>query len=435
MAYMGTNSSFAGTSELLDRCSGFVEVFGRVHDKGTLLRITQEVIDEILPNIRCGMYLYNEAAQRLEVVHSKGFSDAEVQYAQETAMERHPGYVFRTGASIYIPDTSVDPQKLSFDSPRSFEVRSRIFCPIIANNKPIGAFGVASTIPNAFTEHDHALFKFVCKLVGATWERIREEDMRKQAETDYQRISLVAMHTSNSVIITDVEGRIVWVNRGFEETTGYTLDEVTGKKPGSFLQGPLTQKADIEAVSQAIRERKELTRNLVNYHKNGSTYDIQLQVFPVFDEVGNLQSYVGLQRDISAEVQSSRIREAHQLRLRQIIEHLPDLLFIIRPEGQVKEYYVSNDTDLYLPREALKDANIYDILPKDLAIALGSIMEQVVGGTAVEPYRYSLPYPEGLRYFEARFALLELEAVMLVIRNITSEIVMEQQRERHHSLV
>lgn len=100
--------------------------------------------------------------------------------------------MFRTRASIYIPDTSVDPQKLSFDSPRSFEVRSRIFCPIIANQKTIGAFGVASTVPNAFTEHDHALFKFVCKLVGATRERIREESLRKNAEVAYHRISLVA---------------------------------------------------------------------------------------------------------------------------------------------------------------------------------------------------------------------------------------------------
>lgn len=243
------------------------------------------------------------------------------------------------------------------------------------------------------------------------------------------------MHTSNSVIITDSEGRIVWVNQGFEATTGYTLHEVQGRKPGSFLQGPLTQQADISTISKALRQRKEVTCNLVNYHKDGTAYVIQLQIFPVFDEEGALQSCIGLQRDISTEMQSTRLREAHQFRLRQIIEHLPDLLFIIRPDGLVKEYYVSNDTDLYIPREAIQNANIYDLLPVDLAQALASRMEQVVHGTAVEPYRYPLSYPEGTRYFVARFAQLEHDAVMLVIRNITSEIVMEQLRERHHSLV
>jgi PAS domain S-box-containing protein len=47
---------------------------------------------------------------------------------------------------------------------------------------------------------------------------------------------MVASRTSNGVVITDAAGVIAWVNDGFTRMTGYRLDEVTGKRPGSVLQ-------------------------------------------------------------------------------------------------------------------------------------------------------------------------------------------------------
>ena len=80
------------------------------------------------------------------------------------------------------------------------------------------------------------------------------ERLRLQ-EAEARRLSLVAARTDNAVILTDAEGRAEWVNEGFTRLTGYTLDEVRGRKPGSLLQGAETDPAMVEYMRQRIRER------------------------------------------------------------------------------------------------------------------------------------------------------------------------------------
>jgi PAS domain-containing protein len=53
---------------------------------------------------------------------------------------------------------------------------------------------------------------------------------------ELRRLAMVAERTSNAVVITDAAGHIVWVNAGFSRLTGYTLEEVVGRRPGGFLQ-------------------------------------------------------------------------------------------------------------------------------------------------------------------------------------------------------
>ncbi len=74
-----------------------------------------------------------------------------------------------------------------------------------------------------------------------------------QASTEL--LSLVANGTQNSVIITDADGRIEYVNPGFERMTGYSFAEVQGKKPGHLLQGPQTSAATIALVRERLRLR------------------------------------------------------------------------------------------------------------------------------------------------------------------------------------
>ena len=72
-------------------------------------------------------------------------------------------------------------------------------------------------------------------------------------EAEERKLALIAARTHNGVILADAQGRIEWVNEGFERMTGYTLDEVRGRSPGSFLQGP-------ESDRQATPRCDELSR-------------------------------------------------------------------------------------------------------------------------------------------------------------------------------
>ena len=61
-------------------------------------------------------------------------------------------------------------------------------------------------------------------------------------------------NTSNAVIIADLDGSIVFCNAGFTKITGYTLEEVQGKKPGTFLQGPKTDPVTIQRISNKLHK-------------------------------------------------------------------------------------------------------------------------------------------------------------------------------------
>ncbi|MGN6701526.1 MAG: PAS domain-containing protein, partial [Burkholderiaceae bacterium] len=69
---------------------------------------------------------------------------------------------------------------------------------------------------------------------------------RKRIEEELARLALIARKITTAVLITDAEGRIEWANEAFTVLTGYSVEEVTGRKPGHFLQGPDTDPASAQ---------------------------------------------------------------------------------------------------------------------------------------------------------------------------------------------
>lgn len=108
----------------------------------------------------------------------------------------------------------------------------------------------------------------------------------------------VAEYASDAIVITDEKGFTNWVNKGFTDISGYSLDEVKGKKPGDVLQGKGTDLEDIKRLSEAIKEAQPIELELLNYHKNGTPYWIDLSINPVFEQ-GELVRFVAVERDIT----------------------------------------------------------------------------------------------------------------------------------------
>ena len=113
-------------------------------------------------------------------------------------------------------------------------------------------------------------------------------------------LSLVANETDNSVLITDATGKIEYINLGFTKLTGYTLDEVKGKSPGAFLQGPLTDKSTIKRIGDNLKAHKAFYEEVLNYNKKGESYWISLAINPVFNAAGILEKYVSIQTNIQS---------------------------------------------------------------------------------------------------------------------------------------
>lgn len=126
------------------------------------------------------------------------------------------------------------------------------------------------------------------------------KDVTEEVEQrELQRmLSLVANETDNAVIISNAEGLIEYVNTGFEKLTGWKLDEVKGKKPGSFLQGKETDPRTVDVIRQRIKNREAFYDEILNYRKDGSPYWTSLSINPVFEN-SKLVNFIAVQADIT----------------------------------------------------------------------------------------------------------------------------------------
>lgn len=129
-----------------------------------------------------------------------------------------------------------------------------------------------------------------------------KETLEKRVQTrtaELERLSLVASQTNNSVIITNSEGKIEWVNEGFVHLTGYEAQEAIGQSPSTLLQGPSTDPRTIDHIKRAIKNGQDFHAEMINYTKSGRAYWIEVQCNPLRNQQGKLSGFIAIQNDIT----------------------------------------------------------------------------------------------------------------------------------------
>lgn len=145
------------------------------------------------------------------------------------------------------------------------------------------------------------------------------EDITQQEQTQAQLVQLnhAVEQSQNSVIVTDLEGKIIYVNPTFCEITGYQKSEVLGSNP-KFLQSGEIESPAYETLWQALLAGKEWRGELHNKKKDGSLFWERAIISPVKDAKGNNLYYVGVKQDISQEKQ---LAQALEDETRQRLQH------------------------------------------------------------------------------------------------------------------
>lgn len=129
---------------------------------------------------------------------------------------------------------------------------------------------------------------------------------QEQVQTEIKKLALVAQYTDNAVVITDAMVRIEWVNEAFTRITGYSFEEVVGKRPGVFLHGAETDPITLAKIRTALREQQSISAELVNYTKTGQRYWISLSIQPVYDDNQAVTHFISVERDITAHKQAEQ---------------------------------------------------------------------------------------------------------------------------------
>ncbi|KAF0103837.1 MAG: PAS/PAC sensor hybrid histidine kinase [bacterium] len=246
------------------------------------------------------------------------------------------GAALRSGEPVIANDPARDPRSGGLP-PGHPALRSFLGLPIHMGGAMVGMLGIA----NRRDGYDQGLIDWLDPLsstIGQLFEARRAVLARQAIETSHRRLSLVASHTNNGVVITDRDGRVQWVNAGFERLTGYALSEVLGRKPGGVLHGPTSDPATVAQMRAALQRGESFEVEILNYAKDGHAYWISLSVDPLRDEVGQIQGYIGIETDISARKAAQAALEVGARHTQAVLDNVLDGIITIDGRGIIASF-------------------------------------------------------------------------------------------------
>jgi len=172
---------------------------------------------------------------------------------------------------------------------------------------------------------------------GRIWT-FRDITERKHTEGRLRQLSLAVEQSPVSIVITDPQGKITYVNRKFTTSTGYASEEVLGHTP-SVLKSGYTSSESYKTLWETIAGGGEWRGEFHNKKKNGDLYWESAVITPIKDTKGNVSHFIAIKEDITEQ----RALET-QLRQAQKLEAIGQLAAGIAHEINTPAQYVSDNT-------------------------------------------------------------------------------------------
>ena len=142
----------------------------------------------------------------------------------------------------------------------------------------------------------------------------------------YSNESMILLESmTQSILITTPEldfpgPYIIYVNKAFEEMTGWSREEIIGKNP-RILQGPNTDLSIFQNLRSIIEKGQVWGGKTINYKKDGTEFHMEWSIAPVFDKNGELEQLLAVQTDITENVKiEKRLEKARKRELKRIKE-------------------------------------------------------------------------------------------------------------------
>jgi PAS domain S-box-containing protein len=147
------------------------------------------------------------------------------------------------------------------------------------------------------------------------------------------KLGLLALErTRIPMVVTDprqADNPIVLANESFLEMTGYCGDEILGRNC-RFLQGADTDPASVAKIRQAIAERREITIEILNYHRDGRPFWNQLLISPVLDDDGDICFFFASQIDVTARRAAQDLEAAEHVLLKEVDHRAKNALALVQ---------------------------------------------------------------------------------------------------------
>ncbi|TGK22715.1 PAS domain-containing sensor histidine kinase [Leptospira kmetyi] len=163
----------------------------------------------------------------------------------------------------------------------------------------------------------------------------------KSFEHSQELYEILVNQISDSILVTDASleppgPKIIFANPAFCKMTGYQSSELIGQNPRIF-QGPLTNRKVLGDLKRSLAQGRDFSGEAVNYKKDGTPYNVELQVSAIRDANGIVLYFISIQRDITEKVKKGE-SATRRLRLEMGITSATQILLSTSVELKILKY-------------------------------------------------------------------------------------------------
>ncbi len=226
----------------------------------------------------------------------------------EVRRSRLAQYLLVQKAPLVIDDIQ---QERRIDPPlralfKQVNLASLLLLPMVIEDMLVGALALGTVEAHHFLPEEISLSWSVADQVAGVLARTRLNQTQQRLLTAIEQLN-------ESVIITDIEDNIIYVNRAFEEVTGYSRAETLGRKPDILYSG-YHDVAFLQEIWETINAGQVWHGRIVNKKKNGGLFTEDAVVTPLTDKKGQIVNFITVKRDVTQELeQEKQYRQAQKM--------------------------------------------------------------------------------------------------------------------------
>lgn len=168
----------------------------------------------------------------------------------------------------------------------------------------------------------------------ASFAVIRDITEQKKAINEILKLSRALEQSSSSIIITDINSDIEYVNPRFTEVTGYSKEDVLGKKM-SYLKSGVNPEDTYQEMWKTIIRGENWYGELHNRRKDGTLFWEKVSISPIRDNDGQITHYVAIRDDITVQKQKEEELRESEEKLRAITDSASDGIVMVDHKARI----------------------------------------------------------------------------------------------------
>lgn len=266
----------------------------------------------------------------------------------------------------------------------------------------------------------------------------------KSTEENLEKLHKAVEYSPATVVITDHNGTIEYVNPEFTRVTGYTYGEVIGANPRILKSGEMSAEL-YDDLWQTILSGKVWKGEIVNKVKSGDLIWETISIAPIVEENGNITHFVAVKEDITEKRKVLDEIEQSKTLLRSIIDNVPNIVILKDREGRhlvVNKYHLlatGCQTSQILGKT---DAEFFD---EETANRIIADDQEIMSSRQPKTFEESVPHPDGTlhNYLTSKVPLLDESgdayALVCIATDITEQKILEnalvEEREQLQTIL